>query len=286
MVILSDEWVAHRYLKTVRSVCPNALVVFDTVDLHHIRLYREAKIMRNRKLAVMAVQSHYRELNAVRRTDITLVVSHGEKSILKQALPHTDIRVLSTIHPVHTTPTPSFDHREGLLFIGSFNHSPNADAIHVLLDVLLSGIRRKLPDIPITVIGANPPEPWASYPPPGVLFTGFVPDLTPFYNRARLFVAPLRFGAGIKGKVLDSMANGLPVIATPIAAEGIGASDLVHIAIGKTDGDFLHKLATAYTDENVWLRMQKNGKSLIKKNFSWEQARRVVQYLLKRSAQQ
>ena len=143
-----------------------------------------------------------------------------------------------------------------------------------------------MPDIPITVIGANPPEPWASYPPPGVLFTGFVPDLTPFYNRARLFVAPLRFGAGIKGKVLDSMANGLPVIATPIAAEGIGASDLVHIAIGKTDGDFLHKLTTAYTDENVWLRMQKNGKSLIKKNFSWEQARRVVQYLLKRSAQQ
>lgn len=286
IVILSDEWVAHRYLKTVRSVCPDALVVFDTVDLHHIRLYREAKITRNRKLAILATQVHNRELKAVADSDVTLVVSHEEVNILALTHPDADVQVLSSIHSVSDRTTPPFDTRTGLLFTGSFNHTPNVDAIQILMDILLPDISNHLPGISVTIVGNSPPEPWASHPPERVRFTGFVPDLVPFYDQARLFVAPLRFGAGVKGKVLDSMAHGLPVVATRIAAEGIGATDSVHMAIGKTDTDFVQKLASLYTDENTWVRMQNNGRLLVSENFSWEQARGVVQYLVERSANQ
>lgn len=286
MVILSDEWIAHRYLETLRSVCPNALVVFDTVDLHHIRLYREAKITRNRKMAILATHVRAQELNAVANSDVTLVVSHEEARILALTHPDADVQVLSNIHPVPDRTTPPFDTRTGLLFTGSFNHSPNVDAIQILMDILLPDIFNHLPGISVTIVGDSPPEPWASHPPERVRFTGFVPDLVPFYDQARLFVAPLRFGAGVKGKVLDSMAHGLPVVATRIAAEGIGATDSVHMAIGKTNTDFVQKLASLYTDKNTWVCMQNNGRSLVTENFSWEQARIVVQYLLKRSARQ
>lgn len=112
-----------------------------------------------------------------------------------------------------------------------------------------------------------------------VAFTGFVPELTPYYDRARLAVAPLRFGAGVKGKVLDSMANGLPVIASPIAAEGIGATDGIHMAIGESDREFVDKLLELYRNELSWTTVRDNARQLIRENFSWEQARVVVQSL-------
>ncbi|NOY22195.1 MAG: glycosyltransferase [Acidobacteria bacterium] len=286
MVIFSDEWVAHHYLKAVHSHFPDAMIVFDTVDLHHIRLYREAKLTKNRKLATLAVQARHRELDAVTHADVTLVVSVEEARILKHSHPQADIQILPTIHTVSNRPTPHFGERTGLLFVGSFNHTPNVDAIQVLMETLLPEIWEQLPGLPITIVGANPPEPWASHPLKGVCFTDFVPDLLSFYDKARLFVAPLRFGAGVKGKVLDSMAHGLPVAGTPIAAEGLGVTDSIHMTIGKTDTDFVQKLVAAYTDENLWTRMHNNGRSLVTENFSWEQARGIVQYLVKRSLEQ
>lgn len=278
-VILSDEWVADRHLDTVRNCLPEATVVFDTVDLHHVRLFREAKITRNRKLAVMAVQAQQRELTAAAKADVTLVVSGEEARLLQTALPGSDIRVLSNIHPVVDRPEPSFENRSGLLFVGSFDHTPNRDAVEYLQGTLLPFIRGQLPDVSVSIVGANPPQDLVTRYQESVQFTGFLDNLTPSYDRARLSVAPLRFGAGVKGKVLDSMAHGLPVVGTPIAAEGLNARDGVHMVIAGNDGEFAEKLVRLYRDPQLWVSIRNHARELVRQDFSWERAREIVQSL-------
>lgn len=280
MVILSDEWVATAYLDAVRKCLPEATVVFDTVDLHHIRLYREAKFTRNRQLAMMAVQAQERERRAATKADITLTVSREEARILRTAIPEIDVRILPTIHPVSERIEPTFEDRAGLLFIGSFDHSPNRDAIAHLVDRLLPMIRAYLPGVPLTIAGARPPQDVVSRAPAGVSFRGFVPELIPLYDTARISVAPLRFGAGVKGKVLESMAHGLPVAGTPIAAEGLNAVDGIHMAIAEDDGTLAEKIAHLYQDSQHWLTIRNNGRELVKQDFSWERARQIVQSLV------
>lgn len=284
MVILSDEWVAHHFLEPVRYHWPETCVVFDTVDLHHIRLFREAQTTRNRQLIEQALAARQRELNAAASADITLVVSKAEHRILSGELPGHDIRVLSNIHTSPDREIPSFHARKGLLFVGAFDHSPNRDAVQLLLTSLLPDIRLRLTDVPLTIVGSHPPATLLQTDIPGVTFTGHVPELIPWYDRARLMVAPLQFGAGIKGKVLDAMAHGLPVVGNEIAAEGIPCEDMVHMAIAPLDRGFANAVQTVYTRPEIWENLQRNGQTLVREHFSMDRARAVVQSLLREAA--
>ena len=280
LVVLSDEWVASRYMGQVRDRFPKARCVFDTVDLHHIRLYREALETRNRKLVALAVGSRRRELEAVREADITLVVSAEEARILEQSLPAADIRVLSNIHSVTDRTTPSFEDRNGLLFVGSFDHSPNVDAVRVLTTEIFPACIPGLDNPELTIVGANPPSFITELALPGLRIAGHVPDLAPYYDRARLSLAPLRFGAGVKGKVLDSMANGLPVVGTPVAAEGTGVRHNVHMVIAEPGESHVSAILELHRDANRWDQIRDAGLTLVRENFSVEAARRVVQSLV------
>lgn len=281
LVLLSDEWVAHHFLESARRSYPEACVVFDTVDLHHIRLFREARVTRNRPLISRALASRKRELHAAACADITLVVSAEELRILSGELPDRDIRVLSTIHTSPDRNLPPFERRTGLLFVGSFDHSPNRDAVQLLLATLLPDIRRHLTDVSLTIIGTNPPESLARLNVPGVTVAGHVAEIAPYYDQARLMVAPLRFGAGIKGKVLDAMAHGLPVVGNEIAAEGIPCKDMVHMAIADLDKGFAESVQSVYADPVTWNRLQLSGRQLVQEHFSMDAARAVVQSLLR-----
>jgi len=280
MVILSDEFVAHRYLTRVRRYCPEALVVFDTVDLHYLRLYREALITRNRRLVKMAIATRKRELQAVEKSDVTLVTSTLEHQKLSTMFPHEKIKVLSNIHEVSTVGGLSFEQRQGLLFIGSFSHGPNLDALSVLMKIF-PRLQEAIPGLILRIAGADPPgEILRNNPHREITFLGHVPDLLPLFHRSRLSVAPLRFGAGVKGKVLESMACGLPVVATPVAAEGLGASNGRHLAVAELEEEFISQVINTYNRKSQWQSFRSHGRALIEEKFSSSAVIQVLEELL------
>jgi len=280
LVILSDEFVAHRYLPRVRRYCPEALVVFDTVDLHYLRLYREALLTRSRELVKMAIATRKRELQAIEKSDVTLVTSTAEHQKLSAMFPREKIRVLSNIHEVSTTGGLSFERRRGVLFVGSFSHGPNLDALSVLMNIF-PRLQEAIPGLTLRIAGADPPgEILRNNPRREITFLGHVSDLLPLFHRSRISVAPLRFGAGVKGKVLESMACGLPVVATPVAAEGLGASGGRHLAIAELEEEFILQVIDTYNRKSQWQDFQLHGRALIEEKFSSSAARIVLEELL------
>ena len=206
LAIISRADVASRHLTTVRRFAPQAKVVFDTVDLHFLREERQAHVKQDETLKSAIADRKQQELRLVRRSDVTLVVSPVEKQIVEKECPGLDVRVLPTIFPYEERDIPGFADRRGLIFIGGFQHPANVDGVPYFIHEILPRIIERLPDVVFQVIGPDVPEEILALSSSSVQFLGYVPDVTPLFDRARVSVAPIRFGAGVKGKVNQSMA--------------------------------------------------------------------------------
>jgi glycosyltransferase involved in cell wall biosynthesis len=221
------------------------------------------------------------EIALVRQADCTLVVSPVEKTILEEEVPGAFVHVVSNIHTVYGSETP-FSEREGILFVGSFPHHPNVDAITHFCDSIDPHLQVKLPGVPITIIGSDPPDWLVKAGDERLQVAGHVPDIAPHFHASRLSIAPLRYGAGVKGKVLLSLAYGLPVIATSIAAEGIPVIDGRDMLIADSPEAFSDAIVAGYQDEEKWNRMSKNGLGIVEQHFSFSAARGALIDVFKR----
>src|SRR5690606_33511941 len=176
-------------------------------------------------LARAAGRTRSRELAVIAAADTTLVVSEVERAVLRGDAPGARVELLSNLHSVSGPGLP-FEQRRDLVFVGGFRHPPNIDAVLWFASEVLPHVRERLPDVRFHCIGADaPPEVAALAALPGVEVHGYVPDITPYMDGCRLALAPLRYGAGVKGKVNLSMAHGQPVVATGCAAEGMHLVD-------------------------------------------------------------
>ena len=279
VVILSDEYVASKHLIAVREYAPQATVVFDTVDLHHLRHFREAKVTGNQRVLRRALRAKKRELAAVRHSDFTLVVSPVEKAILEKECPETRVHVISSIHELHGSCQP-FGERTGIAFIGAFQHSANLDAIDYFLEEIFPLIRHAISDVKFYIIGSDPPESVQRWRCEDVIVTGFVPDLAQTFDSCRLSVAPLRFGAGVKGKILTSMSYGVPVVASSIAAEGMHLTDGEDIIVADCPERFCAAVARVHDDQALWNRLSQTGLKSVAQRFSVDAARDQLRELL------
>jgi GT2 family glycosyltransferase len=284
LVVLCRADPASAFLVAARKYCPNARIVYDTVDLHFLRDERFAKIAQTRIAEKMAAARKKQELELVRSADTTLVVSPVERDLLARELPKADIRVLTNVHEVFGCRR-GFNERNGLLFIGAFEHTPNPDAVVWFCREILPEVRKSIPEVTLTVIGANPPPEVRRLSGPRVNVTGHVEDVSEYFDCARLSIAPLRFGAGVKGKINQSLAYGLPVVATPLAAEGM---PLVHgqsIAIATDPKDFADEVVRVYSNEQLWKALSSNGLKIAEAHFSLASAQHAVEELFKPSQQ-
>jgi glycosyltransferase involved in cell wall biosynthesis len=136
------------------------------------------------------------------------------------------------------------------------------------------------PEICIYILGSHPPEELLARESKNIIVTGFVSDIEPYFSRIKLSVAPLRFGAGVKGKINSSMSFGVPVVATTIAAEGMGLVDGEDVLIGDTADDFARQVLLAYDDRELWQSLSDAGKSNIEKYFSFSVAEQQLQKIL------
>jgi GT2 family glycosyltransferase/2-polyprenyl-3-methyl-5-hydroxy-6-metoxy-1,4-benzoquinol methylase len=285
LAVLSRPQVGWKLLEELRMHAPRCLVAYDTVDLHFLRLQRQAELAAATgddaapALAGKAAASRELELGLVRAADLTLVVSEHEQRLLRSLVPEADVRVLSNVHhPAGSVPGPQG--RAGLLFVGSFDHLPNRDAVAWMAREVLPLVHRRHPDTVLHVVGSNPSPDVLGLADDTVEVHGWVADLVPLHRRCRLSVAPVRFGAGVKGKVGESMVAGLPTVCTPVAAEGMGLVDGHHVLVAPDTAGFADRVVALLEDDALWCTLSEAGASAIIERFGSDVARATLQDLL------
>lgn len=267
VVILSRPIDRAALAALVRRCAPNALLIFDTVDLHYLRLYRAANVLKNASLLRQALATKASELALTRAADCTWVVSPTEQTLLQRDCPDSRVRIISNIHDPQPTQT-AFADRQDLLFVGFFGHHPNVDGILYFAAEIFPLIVQRLPGIRCQIVGGQVPPEVARLNSDQLIVTGNIPDLRPHFENCRLSIAPLRYGAGVKGKVLQSLSHGLPVVATSIAAEGLYAQPGQHLLVADSPTEYAEAVCAAYTDSGLWDRLSRSGLKLIETHFS------------------
>lgn len=274
-VMLCRHYVAAPNLDLVRRTAPRAKMIFDTVDLHFLREERTAEHTGSATLKRQARLSRKRELALIAASDITLVVSPVEKDLLAKAIPNARVELLSNVHDVPGR-TKDFAQRRDLVFVGGFGHPPNVDAVQWLVHEIFPRIRAQQPEMALHLVG-DIPEP--ARPPlagPGIQIHGRVADLTPWMEGCRVALAPLRYGAGVKGKVNMAMSHGLPVVATSIAAEGMQLRDGVDVLLGDDADAIAAAVLRLHDDEMLWNGISEHGLENVRQHFSFDAARAAL----------
>jgi len=274
--ILCRHHTAGHWLPLLRSVAPGTRIVFDTVDLHHLRERREADHAGSRSLRRLADATRRRELGLVRRADTTWVVSPVERELLAGACPGADVRVLSNIIDEDTAGA-DYAVRRDLLFVGGLRHPPNRDAVEWLAAEIFPRIRERLPGVELHLVGAPGPDPLPDFPPgSGIHAHGHVVDIAPYLDRCRIALAPLRFGAGVKGKINLSMAHGQPVVATGCAIEGMHLRHGYDVLAADDAAAFAAAVVRLYGDAALWQDLADRGRNNVRTHFSPQAALAVA----------
>jgi rhamnosyltransferase len=274
LVLLSREGNGHL-LPLLRAAFPGAPVIFDTVDLSHVRVARQARLERSRAMSVRALELKGREIELARSCQLTWVVSEDERRWLRREDPRLPVEVVSLIYD-ELPDDAGFGDRGGLLFLGGLAHPPNRDAIELVATRILPRVRSMLGPVPMTVVGAIDADTAARLEASGITATGRVDDVAPYLRAARVFVAPLRYGAGVKGKILHAMSAGLPVVTTSVGAEGIDLTDGDTAVVADDPDVFAERTAALYTDTALWERLSRQGRAHLRARFSAAAARRRI----------
>jgi GT2 family glycosyltransferase/glycosyltransferase involved in cell wall biosynthesis len=273
--ILSRHMVASQYTSFVRRHAPQAKVIFDTVDLHFLREERAAQRGSNASMARQAATTREQELKLIAEADTTFVVSDYERDLLSRLMPSANVDLLSNIHEVYGR-TGVHAGRRDLLFVGGFGHPPNADAMNWMASEILPALRRVAPDANIFVAGGVPEGNRRLLADAGLRMLGRVPDLEPLMSSALASIAPLRFGAGVKGKINMAMSHGLPVIGTTVAVEGMRLENGVDVLVADTADAFASAYARLVRDEALWNVLSDGAIENVRIHFSAEAARQAL----------
>ena len=278
VIVLSRHYVASKHLDAVRRFAPQARAVFDTVDLHFLRAERQALLDHSAAPASID-REREQELDVVRRADVTLVVSPVERDLLVQLEPAARVDVLSNIHEPMARGRPFAD-RSGIVFIGGFRHPPNADGVLWFAREVLPLVRGRLHGVVTTIVGDDPPASLRAMATRDIVVAGHVDDIEPLFVSARLSIAPLRYGAGVKGKVNLAMSYGVPVVATSTAVEGMHLANRIDVLVADHPQTFADAIIDVYGNEALWTRLSKAGVDNIRRHFSREAAKRALAGLL------
>jgi glycosyltransferase involved in cell wall biosynthesis len=278
---LSRTYVAVPYVDPIRAAS-SAKIIFCGHDLHFVRLGRQAGVEGRPELYATADRARTMERWLVRRADAVVTFSSTERQLIFETFGAAD--------KVHVVPAYIYDvdsqahdvpvaGRRDLVFVGNFRHDPNADAVRWFRKEIWPLVAPTLPEARFVVLGPDAGK-LGLAPDERLDVVGYVPDLDPHFARARLSVAPLRFGAGIKGKVVASLARGVPLVATAIAAEGMGLTDGIDVLLADEPESFARQISRLWHDEQLWADLSAAGRAYVARGFSHERARDVLAGLL------
>ena len=267
---------ASKYTSVIRSLHPTARIVFNVADLHYLRMEREAVLRDRQDLLEPAARMRELELAALRAVDHVITHSETEAKLISDALPG----VQATVIPWTVVPEPpalSFEDRNGIAFVGSFNHPPNRDAAKWLAYEIMPLVWQQDPSIRLSIIGSSITAADHSMASDRLEIVGWVPDIAKALHLYRLTIAPLRYGAGLKGKVINSFAAGLPVIMTPISAEGINLPPPLDQLITDTPASMADLIVSIYNDSRRGQLLSEAGLRFVAETYSRASVDRLIE---------
>jgi len=274
--------VTEKYLATFRRHAAQAVVLYETVDLHYVREQRQAEIEQNEALAQQATARKRQELGIMESVDCTIVVSERERRCVLEELPHLNVAVVSNIHEAHPL-TYSVNERRDLCFLGGFQHAPNVDAAVYLVREVWPLVKGAIPGVKMYLIGSRVPKIVQDLASDDVIVTGYVPDLGRHLSRCKVSVNPLRFGAGIKGKILSSMAYGVPCVGTALCFEGMDLRDGEHVLMADDPEHMRDAIAALYHNDALWSKLSHNGHAVLRSRHSITVVQRQIEELLEQA---
>lgn len=257
-------------------------IVFLPIDLHYLRETRRADLQNSVRLKQNSLITKNLELDVVKRASLTCVHSLVEKEILLSEVPRALVETSPIIFPVPGRKAP-FEARSDICFIGGFKHTPNIDAVAYFASEVLPLIIAELPDLKLKIVGPDAPPAVASLASKAIEILGFVPDLNPLFSSIKLSVAPLRYGAGAKGKVGLSMAHGVPVVGTQIAFEGMNLADNEEVLFAEDPEQFARKVVEIYRDADLWYKISDGAVKRAAAEYSPEANAPLISALLRKA---
>ena len=280
-VVVFDRFYSEEAFSfRVRQVLPNSLRVLDMQDIHFLRGFRESMVAKKYTMSeILAARPNssesdncLRELSSIYRSDLTLVCSPVELDILTKDynIPRTKVHLAPFFVPPNDGNNPDMSSRSDFLMIGNWRHAPNADAAKWTVEEVWPLIQKELKEHKpkLRIYGAHPTGLSTSLhrPSKGVESLGFAPNLGGIMRQHSVLLAPLRFGAGLKGKIVDAWMHGLPVVTTPIGAEGMVGRGGVDSWGGVCTAESAREVAAAavelYTNPDTWIKSQQAGYQL------------------------
>ena len=278
-IVLFDRFMMEEQFGwRVAEQCPNALRIIDTEDLHCLRKGRQQAFKDGKPFDKTYLFNDIakREIASIYRSDLSLIISEVEMDILKN-----DFKVdasllmyvpflLEKISEETIKNLPTFNKRQHFITVGNFLHEPNYNTVLYLKETIWPLIRKQLPKTELHIYGAyasqkvnqlhNEKE--------GFLINGFAEDVNVVMQQAKVCLAPIRFGAGLKGKLVDAMQNGTPCMMTSLAAEGMFENLQPNGFIEDNPQEFANKAVQLYQKEILWNEKQQNGFQIINKRFN------------------
>ncbi|MFY0670308.1 MAG: glycosyltransferase [Alteromonas stellipolaris] len=271
-VYITRYYVAEAYLQTIKA--KGKKVIFNNADLHFLREMRAA--LQNGKddeKLTNALETRVRELRVCNSVDAILTYNATEHAVITSHILDAEKLHITPWVLEEKQPGPSFDEREGIVFLGGFNHTPNVECVEFLAKDIMPLLAKQRPDITLYVYGSNMPDEMKEFECDNIKMVGFAEHLDDVFHNHRVFVAPLLSGAGIKGKVLESMAYGLPTVLTDVAAEGTGLTHGISTLIAEKTEEWVDAIVQLYDDKVLWHKFAENQLTLVESNFSFSKGR-------------
>lgn len=265
----------------LRAAYPGALLIFHDIDLHHLRLKRRAEITGDLALHMESERVKDRELELFARCDCSVVVTEAEKATVQEQLPVENIVVYPYTIEVRRSERP-FSERRHLCFIGGYAHDPNVDAVLYFAREIWPLVKPELPDdAKLLIVGPDAPPCLKSLAADDIVLTGQLSDLGDIMDDCRLSVVPLRYGAGIKGKLVRSLAYGLPSVASSLAVEGMQLTNGREVLVADEPQLFAKAILTLYHDRQKWQSVQSAGYTFVEEHYSWKVGLQTCERILR-----
>ncbi len=279
-IVIFDRFVTEEQFGwRVTAKCPDALKILDTEDLHFLRKARETAFKKEGNLDAVNLYTDTakRELASILRCDLSLIISEIEITLLVDTfkIPEGILQYVPFLPkaPLKTKVTfPKFSERKDFVVIGNLFHAPNVDSVKWLHKEIWPAIRKQLPSASLHVYGAYAPQQITELhnEQTGFLIKGWAPSIEEVMSKARVCLAPLRFGAGLKGKLLDAMIYGTPAITTTIGAEGMYGLDMNAGGIADEVTSFANCAVNCYSEKRDWLHATNNAASILENRYNSE----------------
>lgn len=272
-VVLYDRFVTEeQYGWKMDGICPNAIKILDTEDLHFLRHAREKAYKKGEDVRKTPEITGVfkREMASILRCDLSLIISEFEYQLLQN---HYSIAEEQLCYlPLFATKNPldiSFAERKNFVSIGNFLHEPNWQTV-LKLKKLWPEIRKRIPNSQLHIYGAYVTEKAQQLhqPKQGFYIMGRAQSVDEVFMKSKVLLAPIPYGAGIKGKLLDAMRCGLPSVTSPMGAEAMHGKLPWNGFVCETDNDFIDKSVLLYTDNHEWQKAKNNGYTLVEKRYN------------------